>query len=125
MKQSVDTLAGPDAGGRQSGNEPRITQGKFKLPVSEEAANQAWCPQGFAMPSMARRPQGWRRGKHTHEWDLLIAPVAGRLEFTISGQRFLVEPGDELFYPAQAIISSKNLSAGASEMLISFREQAP
>ena len=119
MKQS------PDSGGRQGEIEPKFTEGKFELPVSSKTVEQAWCPHGFAVPSLARRTQGWRRGKHTHDWDLLIAPVTGRFEITISGQRFLVEPGDELFYPAPATMTSKNISAGTSELLISFREQAP
>ena len=84
-----------------------------------------WGEHGYANPSVVLRAAGWSRGKHSHEWDLLIAPLSGQFALTISGQHFSVEPGDELFYPAQAEISSKNAFNGDSQMLISFREMSP
>jgi quercetin dioxygenase-like cupin family protein len=46
------------------------------------------------------------------------AILAGRMEYIIDGQRFVLEPGDELFYPANATQTARNLSDGVSKMLV-------
>jgi len=43
------------------------------------------------------------------------------MEFLIAGQRFVVEPGDEFFYPAHAVHSAQNLYEGISEVMSSSK----
>jgi quercetin dioxygenase-like cupin family protein len=43
------------------------------------------------------------------------------MEFLIAGQRFVVEPGDELFYPAHVVHSARTLYDGTSQMLESSK----
>ena len=49
--------------------------------------------------------------------NIIITVVAGRMEFIIAGRRFVVEPGDELFYPAHVVHSARNLYDGTSQMM--------
>jgi quercetin dioxygenase-like cupin family protein len=49
------------------------------------------------------------------------AVLAGRMEYIIDGQRFVLEPGDELFYPANAMQTARNLSDGVSKMLVATK----
>jgi hypothetical protein len=44
------------------------------------------------------------------------------MEFVIAGQHFVVGLGDELFYPAQAVHSARNLYDGTSQMMTSFKQ---
>jgi mannose-6-phosphate isomerase-like protein (cupin superfamily) len=47
--------------------------------------------------------------------------VTGRMEFVFGGQRFVVEPGDELFYPAYTVHSARNLYEGTTQMMESYK----
>jgi len=40
------------------------------------------------------------------------------MEFIMAGQRFVVEPGDEIFYPAHVVHSARNLYDSTSQMLV-------
>ncbi|PYO33719.1 MAG: hypothetical protein DMD86_10260 [Candidatus Rokuibacteriota bacterium] len=61
------------------------------------------------------------KGEHTHPVHIIVTMIVGRMEFIIAGQRFVVEPGDELLYPAHAVHSARNLHDGASHMMESSR----
>ena len=108
--------------GSSSPAQGQFVKKKYALPVDEKLVESDWTALGYAPPYIARRAQGWSRGNHKHEWDLLIVPISGLFQFTIKGERYVVEPGDELYYPANARLSSKNISSGTSLMLISFRQ---
>ena len=112
-------MAGPAFADQLGDNAPKFIKGKFDVPVIRRVIQQEWSARGYASPRREVMPQGWHRGEHTHPWNLLIALVSGRMEFTVAGQRFVVEPGDELFYPAQVVISARNFFDDASEMLTS------
>jgi mannose-6-phosphate isomerase-like protein (cupin superfamily) len=43
------------------------------------------------------------------------------MEFVFGGQRFVVEPGDELFYPAYTVHSARNLYEGTTQMMESYK----
>ncbi len=64
---------------------------------------------------------GWSKGEHTHPVHIIVTMIVGRMEFIIAGQRFVVEPGDELLYPAHAVHSARNLHDGASHMMESSK----
>jgi mannose-6-phosphate isomerase-like protein (cupin superfamily) len=96
---------------------PRFTKGKFAVPVNPDKVTAAWAAQGYHSVYHTSHPQGWARDAHTHAWDIFLTILSGRMEFLIDGQRFVVEPGDELFYPAHAVISARNVYDGLSLML--------
>jgi quercetin dioxygenase-like cupin family protein len=47
--------------------------------------------------------------------------VAGRMELLMAGQRFVVEPGDEIAYAAHTVHAARNLYEGTSQMMESVK----
>ena len=82
---------------------------------------QEWMARGFTKPTVKVYRRGWARSEHAHPYSLLMTPIAGRMEFVIADQRVVVEPGDELYYPARAVMLAKNLHDGETRILISRR----
>ena len=50
-----------------------------------------------------------------------MTPITGRMEFIIADVRVVIGPGDELYYPARAVMLAKNLHRGESKVLVSRR----
>ena len=95
---------------------PTFTKGKFAVPVDRDAVRADWISRGYSYVDVKPYGPGWSRGEHTHPVHLIITLVAGRMEFLLTGQRF-VEPGDELCYPAYTVHSASNLHGGTTQML--------
>ena len=114
------TLGAPIANGLGSAK-PTLIEDKFDLPTDQRVVAQEWVSRAFTKPTVEVYPRGWGRGEHAYPYSLLITPIAGRMEFIIAGQRVVIEPGDELFYPARAVMLARNLHAGDSRVLISRR----
>ena len=47
--------------------------------------------------------------------------VAGRMDFVFGGERYVVEPGAEIFYAAQTVHSARNLYGGTTQMIESSK----
>jgi len=77
--------------------------------------------RGYCHPEVKPYAQGWSKGEHTPPVHIIITVVAGRMEFIMASQRFVVEPGDELFYPAHVVHSARNLYDGTSQMMESAK----
>lgn len=106
----------------QDGTEPYHAKGKFELPLNIDDIREHWSELGYRKCQFEGKDEGWtsdrperHKGEHTHPWYALFAGKMGRMEFIIQGQRFLLEPGDELYYPKDAVIAAKNLHNGRSE----------
>ncbi len=113
----ASVVVGPVSGAAQGSNQPTFTKGKFAVPVNRDVVKADWTARGYSNPEIRPYAQGWSRGEHTHPVHLVITLVAGRMEFVMAGQRFVVEPGDELFYPAHMVHSARNVYDGTSQML--------
>jgi len=98
-----------------------FTKGKFVVPISHEVVEHDWIARGYSDPKIQYYAQGWARGEHTHPVSLIMTIVTGRMEFVFEGQHFVVEPGDELFYPAYTMHSARNLYDGATQMMESYK----
>src|SRR5262245_34320631 len=98
-----------------------FTKGKFAVPISHEAVEADWTARGYSKPKTESYAQGWSRSEHTHPVDLIITIAAGRMEFVFGGQRFVVEPGDEIFYAAHTVHSARNLYEGTTQMIESSK----
>ena len=118
---AVSVMAGAVFADSHGGNQPEFTKDKFELPISLDDVKEVWTARGYSIPKVKPYAHGWSRGEHTYEMSVLITLVVGRVEFIISGQRFVVEPGDELLYPAHAVMSARNIYDGTSEMVESLK----
>ena len=102
-------------------NPATFTKGKFAVPISHEVVKADWTARDYSDPKIQYYAQGWARGDHTHPVSLIMTIVTGRMEFVFGGQRFVVEPGDELFYPAYTVHSARNLYEGTTQMMESYK----
>jgi mannose-6-phosphate isomerase-like protein (cupin superfamily) len=118
---AANVMVGPVLADAQEGNPPTFTKGKFSVPVNRDAVTADWTARGYSHPEVKPYAQGWSRGDHTHPVHLVITIVAGRMEFLMAGERFVVEPGDELSYPAHTVHSARNLYDGTSQMMESSK----
>jgi len=98
-----------------------FTKGRFAAPISREVVKADWTARDYSDPKIQYYAQGWARGAHTHPVNLIMTTVIGRMEFVFGGQRFVVEPGDELFYPAYTVHSARNLYDGTTQMMESHK----
>src|SRR5215467_9664354 len=86
-----------------------FTKGKFAVPISPELVKADWTARDYSDPKIQYYAQGWARDEHTHPVSLIMTIVTRRMEFVFGMQRFGVEPGYELFYPAYTMHSARNL----------------
>ena len=100
-----------------AGDAPVLVKSKFQTPVSQDGVVADWKARGYSDWTPSWKEKGW-----SSEWSFsqncLRTVLVGRVEYIIEGQRFVLEPGDELFYPANATQTARNLYDGISEMLI-------
>jgi hypothetical protein len=100
-----------------AGEAPVLVRGKFQTPVSLEGVVADWKARGYSDWVSSWKEQGWS-SERGYSKNCVRAVLAGRMEYIIDGQRFVLEPGDELFYPANATQTARNLSDGVSKMLV-------
>ena len=106
----------------RDGAEPYLVKSKFALPLDIVEIREQWKALGYQQCAIEGKVKGWtsdrperHKGEHTHPWYALFAGEAGKMEFIIQGQRYVLEPGDELYYPKDAVIAAKNLHDGHSQ----------
>jgi len=98
-----------------------FTKDKFALPLSHEVVKADWIARGYSDPKTQYYAQGWTKGEHSHPVGLIMTIVTGRMEFVFGAQRFVIDPGDELFYPAYTVHSARNLNDGTTQMMESYK----
>ncbi len=101
--------------GNQDGAEAYLVKGKFELPLKTDAIREQWEALGYSQCEYDGKEKGWSKGEHKHPWYVLFVGKSGKMEFIIQGRRFVLEPGDELYYPKFAVIAARNLYDGRSE----------
>ncbi len=106
----------------QDGTEPYLVKGKFGLPLNTDEIRGQWKALDYHECQIEGKVKGWtsdrperHKGEHAHPWYTLFAGKTGKMEFIIQEQRFVLEPGDELYYPKNAIMAAKNLHDGRTE----------
>lgn len=118
---ALSVMGGPVLADSHGSNQPTFTKGKFAVPINRDDVTTDWTARGYSKPAVRHYAPEWSRGEHTHPEHIIITVVAGRLEFIIADQRFVVEPGDELFYPAHVVHSARNLYDGTSQTLSGYK----
>ena len=118
--------------GNQDGTEPYLVKGQFELPLNTDEIREQWTVLGYRNCQNEGKDKGWtsdrperHNGEHTHSWYILFAGEAGKMEFIIQDQRFVLEPGDELYYPKDAVIAAKNVHDGRSEWFACWKYFSP
>ncbi len=117
----IGVLASPLVAHGQGETQPTFVKGRFDVPLDREAVKQDWKALGYSRCEFEGKEKGWsserperHKGEHTHPWYTLFAGRSGKMEFIINDQRFVLEPGDELFYPQDADIAARNIYDGRS-----------
>ncbi len=114
----------------QEETQPTFVKGKFDVPLDHEVVKQEWQALGYSSCQYEGKEKGWtserperHKGEHTHPSYILFAGIAGKMEFIINDQRFVLEPGDELFYPKDAVMAARNLYDGRSQWFECWKSQ--
>ena len=101
--------------GIRDGIEPHLVKDKFELPLNTDQLREQRKALGYLKCLFGSKSKGWTRGEHTHPWYILFVGITGKMEFIIQDQRFVLGPGDELYYPKDAVMTAKNLHVGQSK----------
>ena len=107
---------GPAFADSHDGNQSKFVKARFDTPVSQTYVKQNWIERGYYIKRYDAEP-GWVLEEHYHVYDWLLTVAEGRLEMTVEGQRFVLEPGDEIFTPHQTVYSKRNLHDGFTMFL--------
>jgi mannose-6-phosphate isomerase-like protein (cupin superfamily) len=118
---ALGVMVSPVSAESPESHQPTFTKGKFPVPISQDAVRRDWTARGYTYPRVQPYAQGWSRPEHTHDVDLVMTLLSGRMEFVFGERRVVVEPGDELLYPAHTLHSAKNISDGPTQMLESLK----
>ena len=111
----IAALALPLVAHAQDDAQPKFVKAKFDMPLDHKAIKQEWVRLGYGYCEFIEKSNGWATGEHTHEWHALFAGLEGKMEFIINDKRFVLEAGDELYYPKGAVIAARNLYDGRSD----------
>ena len=103
-----------------AGDELVFVKGKFNAPISQEAIIANWKARGYSNLSVSAKPKGWSRSS-SYGVNCLRTVLSGRVEYVIDGERYVVEPGDEIAYPANAKQTVTNLFDGDSVVLVATK----
>lgn len=96
-----------------------VTRGKFRRPVDQGEVAREWVQRGFSCRAFTDPPgQEWRN--FVHDTDELVTVVAGRLEVVLHEERYVVEPGDELYIPRGVKHTLRNVYNGSTRWLYGY-----
>ena len=100
-----------------AGDVPILTKNKFETPVNYDKVFEEWKMRGYSTWSNSSKEKGWSStGSFDHNCVRIV--LDGRVKYIIEGKSFIMEPGDELIYPANATQTATNLYDGVSRVLI-------
>jgi quercetin dioxygenase-like cupin family protein len=92
---------------------------RFSPPADQTVVAADWRQRGYSCAWFSDPPgREWRDFRHsTNE---LVTVVEGRLELTVAGSIYRVEPGDEVFIPRGAVHSVKNSHTSTTRWLYGY-----
>ncbi len=74
-----------------AGEAPVLVRGKFQTPVSLEGVLADWKARGYSDWTSSWKEKGWS-SERTYSKNCVRAILAGRMEYIIDGQRFVLDP---------------------------------
>ena len=96
-----------------------LKQGKFPPPVRREQISRDWAARGYSC-GLFTDPPGREWLDFVHATNELVTVLEGRLPMTVDGKSCVAEPGDEVFIPAGARHSVKNVHGGTTHWLFGY-----
>ena len=94
--------------------------GREPVDVDRSTIERSWRERGFSCGLWVDPPgQVW--ADYVHDVDELVVVVDGDVEFEIDGEVHRPAPGQELFIPAHARHTVRNLGPGESRWLYGYR----
>ena len=96
-----------------------ILRRKFASPIDRAAVARDWRARGFSCDLFVD-PPGREWNGFVHGTDELVTVVEGRLEMEVGDERFLAEPGDEVFIPKGVTHCVRNRSDGTTRWLYGY-----
>ena len=82
-----------------------------------------WKSRGFSCELWTDPPgQSWE--DFTHATDEVVVVLEGEMEFEVEGEVQHPEPGEELFIPAGAVHSARNIGSSTARWLFGYRGQS-
>jgi mannose-6-phosphate isomerase-like protein (cupin superfamily) len=97
----------------------QLSKNKFAAPVDRSAIAADWRRRGYSCDLFVD-PPGREWADFAHRTNELVAVTDGRLEVTVDGDRFVAEPGDEVFIPRGTVHSLKNIHVAATCWLYGY-----
>jgi len=96
-----------------------VTRHKFPVPVNHGGVVRDWIARGYSCRGFTDPPgQEWR--DFVHDTNELVTVVDGRLEVSMHGESYVLEPGDELFIPRGAAHTVRNIHADTTRWLYGY-----
>lgn len=93
-----------------------VTRHKFARPVDYGAVVRDWITRGYSCRGFTDPPgREWR--DFVHDTNELVTVVNGRLEVSMHGESYALEPGDELFIPRGVTHTMRNVHADTTRWL--------
>lgn len=80
-----------------------------------------WNARGFSC-GLWMDPPGQTWEDYVHEMDELLLVLDGEMEIEMSGRTFRPRPGEEVFIPARARHSVRNVGGTAARWLYGYRQ---
>jgi uncharacterized protein YdcH (DUF465 family)/quercetin dioxygenase-like cupin family protein len=103
----------------KAGTEEYVTHGKFRQPVDHGEVVRDWIERGFSCGAYTDPPgREWR--DYRHDSDELVTVVDGRLEVSMRGESYVLEPGDELFIPRGVVHTVRNTHHATTQWLYGY-----
>lgn len=96
-----------------------VAKRKFAVPVDRATVAEDWRKRGYSCDLFVD-PPGREWNNFVHSTNELVTVVAGQLEITIEGTRYLAPPGDEIFIPKNARHSVKNVHSATTRWLYGY-----
>jgi mannose-6-phosphate isomerase-like protein (cupin superfamily) len=92
---------------------------KFPLPLNAGTVKTDWAARGYSCDPFTD-PPGRRWEDYIHTCNELVTVIEGKLEMEIGGEAVIVSPGDEVFIPARAKHSVRNVNEGTTRWLYGY-----
>jgi mannose-6-phosphate isomerase-like protein (cupin superfamily) len=101
-----------------------VARRRFSVPVEQAVVSRDWAARGYSCDWFID-PPGREWNDFVHDCDELVTVAEGRLRMTIGDESHIVEPGDEVFIPAGARHSVKNIHDHTTRWLYGYRHIVP